>query len=146
MFPGLQLQRQIHAIAVAAATKRSFKRNGGGKSTHRGGQSSSKHKAPSKHVLHDPQPNGATLSTYKADEQLLFQEIKPSFASGNPITVVYAYPNEYTVGICSLGYQLVWAFFATQPDVDVVRLFTDARDDPPRSWGGRYVCRVHLAL
>jgi hypothetical protein len=31
--------------------------------------------------------------------------------------VVYAYPNEYTVGITSLGYQLVWAFFETRPDV-----------------------------
>lgn len=31
--------------------------------------------------------------------------------------VMYAFPNEYTVGITSLGYQLVWAFFETRPDV-----------------------------
>lgn len=35
--------------------------------------------------------------------------------------VVYAYPNEYTVGITSLGYQLVWAFFETRPDVSGAR-------------------------
>jgi radical SAM superfamily enzyme YgiQ (UPF0313 family) len=47
--------------------------------------------------------------------------------------VIYGYPNEYTVGITSLGYQLVWAFFATHPDVAVHRLFTDAADALPAS-------------
>ena len=47
--------------------------------------------------------------------------------------MVYAYPNEYTVGITSLGYQLVWAFFETHPHVAVHRLFTDVGDPPPAS-------------
>ena len=36
------------------------------------------------------------------------------------------------VGITSLGYQLVWAFFETRPDVACTRLFTDAHDPLPR--------------
>ena len=36
------------------------------------------------------------------------------------------------VGITSLGYQLVWAFFETRPDVACARLFTDAHDPLPR--------------
>lgn len=47
--------------------------------------------------------------------------------------VVYAYPSEYTVGITSLGFQLVWAFFETRPDVACARLFTDAHDPLPRA-------------
>ena len=47
--------------------------------------------------------------------------------------VVYAYPNEYTVGITSLGYQLVWAYFETHPFVSVSRLFTDVGDSIPAS-------------
>jgi len=50
-----------------------------------------------------------------------------------PVQVVYAYPNEYTVGITSLGYQLVWAFFETHPEVAVYRLFTDVADTLPAS-------------
>ncbi|MFO0059124.1 MAG: B12-binding domain-containing radical SAM protein [Cyanobacteriota bacterium] len=41
-----------------------------------------------------------------------------------------AFPSTYTVGITSLGYQVVWATLAQRPDVDVRRLFTD-RSDPP---------------
>ncbi len=133
MLPGLQLRRTLHSVVVAASNQRASKRGGKEKPAHRGGQTSSTSKSVSK-----PTPN-STLATLKADEHLLFQEIKPSFTSGNPLKILYAYPNEYTVGICSLGYQLVWAFFATQPDIDVMRMFTDAREQPPRAWGGRYV-------
>jgi len=49
------------------------------------------------------------------------------------LQVIYAYPNEYTVGITSLGYQLVWAFFETHPAVSVSRLFTDVKDHLPAS-------------
>ncbi len=40
-----------------------------------------------------------------------------------------AFPSTYSVGITSLGYQVVWATLAQRPDVDVRRLFTD-RGDP----------------
>ena len=45
-----------------------------------------------------------------------------------------AFPSTYSVGITSLGYQVVWATLAQRADVDVRRLFTD-RADP--SHGGR---------
>lgn len=44
---------------------------------------------------------------------------------------MYAYPNEYSVGITSLGYQLVWAFLETHPQIAVSRLFTDVSDVLP---------------
>ena len=43
-----------------------------------------------------------------------------------------AFPSTYTVGITSLGYQIVWATLAMRPDVDVRRLFTDQGDPPHR--------------
>ena len=46
-----------------------------------------------------------------------------------------AFPSTYTVGITSLGYQVVWATLAQRSDVDVRRLFTD-QGDPPHG-GGR---------
>ena len=46
-----------------------------------------------------------------------------------------AFPSTYTVGITSLGYQVVWATLAKRSDVDVRRLFTD-QGDPPHG-GGR---------
>ena len=36
-----------------------------------------------------------------------------------------AFPSTYSVGITSLGYQVVWASMARRPDLDVRRLFTD---------------------
>ncbi|KEF42444.1 MAG: Fe-S oxidoreductase [Cyanobium sp. CACIAM 14] len=45
-----------------------------------------------------------------------------------------AFPSTYSVGITSLGFQVVWATLARRPDVDVRRLFTD-QGDPPH--GGR---------
>ncbi|MFZ9174356.1 B12-binding domain-containing radical SAM protein, partial [Vulcanococcus sp.] len=43
-----------------------------------------------------------------------------------------AFPSTYTVGITSLGYQVVWATLAQRPDVDVRRLFTDQGDPQHR--------------
>jgi len=41
------------------------------------------------------------------------------------LRTVLAFPSTYTVGITSLGYQIVWATLAMRPDLDVRRLFTD---------------------
>lgn len=68
------------------------------------------------------------MAEFKADEVLMFD---PVAAGRDALQVVYAYPNEYTVGITSLGYQLVWSFFETRTDVSVHRLFTDAHDPMP---------------
>eukprot|EP00873_Tetraselmis_striata_P007514 jgi/Tetstr1/427778/TSEL_017896.t1 len=68
------------------------------------------------------------MSDFRGDEVLMFQPVKHG---SDPLTVVYAYPSDYTVGITSLGYQLVWAFFEQQPYIDVRRMFMDARDALP---------------
>jgi radical SAM superfamily enzyme YgiQ (UPF0313 family) len=44
---------------------------------------------------------------------------------------VYAFPNEYSVGITSLGYQIIWAMLAQREDLQVTRLFTDVHETLP---------------
>lgn len=71
-------------------------------------------------------PNATdSLARVKADETILFDPVP-----GRPdaLNVVYAYPNEYSVGITSLGYQLVWAFLETSELTSVSRRFTDLAD------------------
>jgi radical SAM superfamily enzyme YgiQ (UPF0313 family) len=63
------------------------------------------------------------------DEQLLFQPLAPS---DQAIPTIYAFPNTYSVGITSLGYQVVWANLATNPLLAVSRLFTDGSEHLPR--------------
>ncbi|MFN3362220.1 MAG: radical SAM protein, partial [Pseudanabaenaceae cyanobacterium] len=60
---------------------------------------------------------------------LLFDPVTPAPDS---LTVVYAFPNTYSVGITSLGYQMIWASLATRSDVAVYRWFTDVADPLPR--------------
>ena len=48
------------------------------------------------------------------------------------LRAVLAFPSNYSVGITSLGYQVVWATLARRADVDVRRLFTDQGDSPHR--------------
>ena len=61
-------------------------------------------------------------------ETLLFEPARPH---ADALRTVLAFPSAYSVGITSLGYQVVWATLARRADVDVRRLFTD-RGDPPR--------------
>lgn len=63
-----------------------------------------------------------------ADERLLFTPATPEL---DAIPVIYAFPNTYSVGITSLGYQIVWATLAMRSDVEVRRLFTDASESLP---------------
>ena len=63
-----------------------------------------------------------------AAEHLLFTPAVPTEAA---IATIFAFPNEYTVGITSLGYQIVWATLASRPDVRVSRLFTDMHEPLP---------------
>lgn len=62
------------------------------------------------------------------DERLLFTPAQPD---SNAIPLILAFPNEYTIGITSLGYQVVWSTFATRPDVAIARLFTDVSEALP---------------
>ncbi len=61
-------------------------------------------------------------------ERLLFTPATPDM---NAIPIIFAFPNEYTVGITSLGYQIVWATLALRSDVQVSRLFTDIHEPLP---------------
>jgi len=70
-----------------------------------------------------------TASAFAA-ERLLFT---PAIPDNDAIPTIFAFPNEYTVGITSLGYQVVWATLATRSDVQVSRLFTDTHEQLPRS-------------
>ncbi|NES64905.1 MAG: radical SAM protein [Okeania sp. SIO2D1] len=61
-------------------------------------------------------------------ERLLFT---PAIPKSNAIPIIFAFPNEYTVGITSLGYQIVWATLAMRSDLQVSRLFTDINEPLP---------------
>ncbi len=61
-------------------------------------------------------------------EKLLFT---PAKTDSNAIPIIFAFPNEYSVGITSLGYQVVWATLAMRSDVNVSRLFTDISENLP---------------
>ncbi len=63
-----------------------------------------------------------------SSEKLLFT---PATPDPNAIDLVFAFPNDYNVGITSLGYQVVWATFAVRSDVSVSRLFMDVSDPLP---------------
>lgn len=69
-----------------------------------------------------------TSSVFSA-ERLLFIPATPEV---DAIPTIFAFPNEYTVGITSLGYQVVWATLAMRADVLVSRLFTDIHESLPR--------------
>lgn len=57
----------------------------------------------------------------------------PVSQNTNSIPLIFAFPNEYTIAISSLGYQIVWSTFALNPDVEVSRLFTDIAESLPRN-------------
>ncbi|MDM9380477.1 radical SAM protein [Chlorogloeopsis sp. ULAP01] len=68
-----------------------------------------------------------TSSVFTA-ERLLFT---PATPNTDAIATIFAFPNEYSVGITSLGYQVVWATLAMRSDVQVSRLFTDIHEPLP---------------
>jgi radical SAM superfamily enzyme YgiQ (UPF0313 family) len=63
-----------------------------------------------------------------SDERLLFE---PAIPHGDAVPTIFAFPNDYTVGITSLGYQVVWATLASRSDLQVSRCFTDGHDPLP---------------
>jgi len=68
------------------------------------------------------------MPTPFASERLLFT---PANSSADAAPVIFAFPNEYSVGITSLGYQVVWATLAARQDLQVSRLFTDVQEPLP---------------
>ncbi|MBG1240701.1 B12-binding domain-containing radical SAM protein [Nostoc sp. NZL] len=69
-------------------------------------------------------------SSVFTSERLLFTPANPNT---DAIPIIFAFPNEYSVGITSLGYQVVWATLAMRDDVQVSRLFTDTHEQLPRT-------------
>lgn len=69
-----------------------------------------------------------TLSDSFAAERLLFT---PATPHDHAVPLIFAFPNDYTIGITSLGYQIVWATLAQRPDLQVSRLFTDIHEPLP---------------
>ena len=74
-------------------------------------------------------------------ERLLFTPATPS-STATP--VVFAFPNEYSVGITSLGYQIIWAMLAQRSDLAVARWFTDIHEALPSPKIGRASCRERV--
>ncbi|MBD3884796.1 radical SAM protein [Phormidium tenue FACHB-886] len=68
------------------------------------------------------------VSSLFADEHLLYTPVTPAAGA---IPTIFAFPNEYSVGITSLGYQVVWATLASRSDIQVSRLFTNAQETLP---------------
>jgi len=68
-----------------------------------------------------------TASPFAA-EKLLFTPTPPT---SDALQIIFAFPNDYTIGITSLGYQVVWATFAMRSDVEVTRLFMDIHEPLP---------------
>jgi radical SAM superfamily enzyme YgiQ (UPF0313 family) len=64
-----------------------------------------------------------------ASERLLFTPLTPN---ADAIKTIFAFPNQYSVGITSLGYQVVWATLSSRPDLQVSRLFTDCHESLPQ--------------
>jgi radical SAM superfamily enzyme YgiQ (UPF0313 family) len=63
------------------------------------------------------------------NERLLFT---PATSTSDAIPTIFAFPNEYTVGITSLGYQIVWSTLTMRSDLQVSRLFTDINEPLPQ--------------
>lgn len=68
------------------------------------------------------------LSATFAAERLLFTPARSEF---DAVHTIFAFPNEYSVGITSLGYQVIWATLASRTDLQVSRLFTDLHEPLP---------------
>lgn len=113
----MRFSRNNIDVIVAKAAK-----DGRGKKKMAGGKSSPKR---SSGKAGQGQQGQGSMMSVKADETLMFQPVPPC---SDALKVVYAYPNSYTVGITSLGYQLVWAFLETSPLVSVGRAFVDMSD------------------
>lgn len=63
-----------------------------------------------------------------SQERLLFT---PACPQPDALPVIFAFPNTYTIGITSLGYQVIWARLAGRDDVAVSRVFTDIQESLP---------------
>lgn len=61
-------------------------------------------------------------------ERLLFTPVTPEAGA---IETIFAFPNTYSVGITSLGYQIIWGSLASHRHLAVSRLFTDCHEPLP---------------
>ena len=80
-----------------------------------------------KQSFDNPRTTPVTSAVF-ASERLLFT---PATPQASAIPTIFAFPNEYSVGITSLGYQVVWATLASRSDLQVSRWFTDVHEPLP---------------
>ena len=75
----------------------------------------------------------SNMQEWQRDETLFFDRSVALVGreADEAVSIVYAYPNTYAVGICSLGYQVVWAMLSGLKRAHVTRLFTDAMEPLP---------------
>ncbi|MBP5275040.1 MAG: radical SAM protein [Abditibacteriota bacterium] len=66
--------------------------------------------------------------TLLASEKFIF-DYEPR--SRHAVRVGIGFPNTYSVGMASLGYQLVWHMFRTQPGISVFRFFLPEKEAEP---------------
>lgn len=78
--------------------------------------------------LYGETPFHVLVMSVFAAERLLFTPASPD---RDAVPVIFAFPNEYSVGITSLGYQVVWATLTSRRDLQVSRLFTDLHEPLP---------------
>ena len=89
----------LRVCAAKGAKSRNARRGGGKGRGKRGESGMSSGSGNSKPLSPELQ-----MSQFKRDEVVMFDSVK---AAPGALQIVYAYPNDYTVGITSLGYQLV---------------------------------------
>ncbi len=71
------------------------------------------------------------MDLFKTEKILTSVPIK----NKNAIQLATAFPNTYTIGMASIGFQTAWKLFNQNPDLNVVRWFTDVQEKssfPPR--------------
>lgn len=87
--------------------------------------------ARKEHVPHATRQKN--MIEWQREETIFFDRKPPTIGrdADESLNIVWAYPSEYTVGICSLGYQIIWAMLSQIEDVNVSRVFTDAMESLP---------------
>ena len=95
--------REQRCLVIAQAGKKKGGSRKGRGNSRGGGKFRGK---PQKEMQQEEVPTDplAAMRMFARDEKLMFDPVSPD---PDALQITYAYPNTYTVGICSLGYQLV---------------------------------------
>ena len=64
------------------------------------------------------------------DEEKILVKVQAKNIDAIPLAI--AFPNSYSIGMASLGYQTAWKLFNQNENVKAIRWFTDIQEDFPR--------------